>query len=180
MTLEVPAEDFLVVVEATVPQVQQVNQTEIDSRIGGVDATTNLPNLNSGRTSNLPACNMADLRRQGIATDEDNYPAPENIPGPSPEPPNDQLTWKSGGIICPRREKNLQNSAACFMNYTREEVMKITKLELFLVFFPVEYLSTVLIPEKNKELDQPMDLGEFICWLGCWFYMACWVGISSR
>ena len=52
------------------------------------------------------------------------------------------------------------------MNYTREEVMKMTKLELFLVLFPVEYLSTVLISETNKELDQPMDLGEFIHWLG--------------
>ena len=61
MTLEGPAEDFLVVVEATVPQVQQVNQTEIDSRIGGVDTTIDLPN--SGRTSNLTAGDMADLRR---------------------------------------------------------------------------------------------------------------------
>ena len=65
------------------------------------------------------------------------------------------------------------------MKYTREEFMKMKKLELFLVLFPVEYFSTVLISETNKELDQPMDLGEFIHWLGCWFYMACWVGIYS-
>ena len=181
MTLEGPAEDFFVVVEATVPQVRrQVNQTEIDSRIGGVDTTIDLPNLNSGRTSNLTAGDMADLRRQGIATDDDNDPAPENIPGPAPAPPNDQLTWKSDGIICPRRANNLQNSGACFKHFTRDEVMKMTKLELFLVLFPVEYLSTVLIPETNKELDQPMDIGEFIRWLGCWFYMACWVGIYRR
>ena len=25
-----------------------------------------------------------------------------------------------------------------------------------------------------------MDPGEFICWLGFWFYMGCWVGISNR
>ena len=156
MTLEGPAEDFFVVFEATVNQVRrQVNQTKIDSRIGGVDLTTDLPNLNYGRTSNLTAGDMADLRRQGIATDDENDPAPENIPGPAPAPPNDQLTWKSDGIICPRRANNLQNSAACFMNYTREEVMKMTKLELFLVLFPVEYLSTVLIAETNKDLNQP-------------------------
>ena len=64
MTLEGPAEDFFVVVEDTVPQVRrQVNHTEIDSRIGGVDATTDLPNLNYGRTSNLTAGNTADLWR---------------------------------------------------------------------------------------------------------------------
>ena len=102
MTLEGPAEQFFVVVEAIVPQVQQqVNQTDIDSRIGGVDATTNLPNLNFGRTSNLTADDMAYLRRQGIATDDNNDPAPENIPGPAPAPTNDQLTWKSDEIICP-------------------------------------------------------------------------------
>ena len=93
MKLGGPSEDFFVVVEATVPQVRrQVNQSEIDSRIGGVDATTDLPNLNSGRTSNLTAGNMADLWRQGIGTDDDNDPAPENILGPAPAPTNDQLT----------------------------------------------------------------------------------------
>ena len=46
MTLEGPAEDFFVVVEATVPQVR--------------------------RQVNLTAGDMADLRRQGIATDNDN------------------------------------------------------------------------------------------------------------
>ena len=62
MTLEGPTEDLFFVVEATVPQVrQQVNQTEIDGRIGGIDTTTDLPNLNSGRTSNLTAGDMADL-----------------------------------------------------------------------------------------------------------------------
>ena len=58
--------------------------------------------------------------------------------------------------------------------------MKMTKLELFLVLSPVYYLKTVLIPETNNQLDLPMDLGEFICWLGCCFYMACWVGIPTR
>ena len=180
MKLEVSSEEFFVVVEATLPQVRrQVNQTEIDSRIGGVDATTDIPNLNSGKPSNLTAGDMADLRRQCIATDDDNDTAPENIPGPAPASPNEQLTWKLDGIICPRRANNLQNLAACLMNYTREEVMKMKKLELFIVLFPVEYLLTMLISETNKELDQPMDLGEFIHWLGCWFYMACWVGIYS-
>ena len=56
----------------------------------------------------------------------------------------------------------------------------MTKMELFLILFPVDYLKEVLIPETNKLLKHPMYLGEFIRWLGCWFYMGFWVVISNR
>jgi hypothetical protein len=70
--------------------------------------------------------------------------------------------------------------------------MKMSKLELFLVLFcfvlfcfvlfPVDYLTTVLIPKTNKRLSSPIDLGKFITWVGCWFYnsMVCWVGVQNR
>ena len=41
-----------------------------------------LPRLASGRNSNLTSDDMAGLRRQVIAVDEDNDPAPKNIPDP--------------------------------------------------------------------------------------------------
>ena len=56
----------------------------------------------------------------------------------------------------------------------------MTKLELFLVLFTVENIIEALIPETNKLLKNPMEHGEFIKWLGCWFYMGCWVRISNR
>ena len=56
----------------------------------------------------------------------------------------------------------------------------MTKSELFLILFPVDYLKDILIPEMNKLMKHPMDLGGFIRWLGCWFYMVCWVGILNR
>ena len=52
-------------------------------------------------------------------------------------------------------------------------------LQLFLIIFPEDYLEEVLIPETNTGLSVPMDLQEFIKWVGCWLYMACWVGIES-
>ena len=54
------------------------------------------------------------------------------------------------------------------------------KLELFLVLIPVDYLKEVPIPETNKLLKHPVDLGEFIRCLGCWFYMVCLVDIFNR
>ena len=54
------------------------------------------------------------------------------------------------------------------------------KLELFLILSPVDYLKEILIPKTNKLLKHPMDLGEIVRWLVCWFCMGYWVGISNR
>ena len=56
----------------------------------------------------------------------------------------------------------------------------MSKLELFLVLFHVGYLNTILTPKTNKVLKDPLNLGEFMRWVGCWLYMACWVGIPKR
>ena len=53
-------------------------------------------------------------------------------------------------------------------------------LQLFLVMFLEDYLEEVLITETNKGLSVPMNLQEYIHWVGCWLYMACWVVIESR
>ena len=79
--------------------------------------------------------------------------------------------WKSEGIIFPCKANNLQNYFVHFWNYTKEEVLKMRKLELFLVLFPVGYLKTLLTPDKKKVLKYPLDLGEFMRWVGSWLYM---------
>ena len=65
------------------------------------------PILLSGRTSNLRSEDMVELRRQGIAIDDDNDPAPENVPR---QGKNTTCTgnWRREGIICPRKSGNLQ------------------------------------------------------------------------
>jgi hypothetical protein len=126
---------------------------------------------------------MAELRRQGIAIDDDNDPAPENIPvgGEEPQHVVDNLNWKGEeGIICPRKAANLPNSFAGFTHYSRDAVQRMSKLDLFMILFPVKYLKEVLIPETNKGLDVSLDMQEFIKWVGCWLYMSCWNGVSSR
>ena len=56
----------------------------------------------------------------------------------------------------------------------------MTKLELFLILFLVEYLKEILIPKTNNILKHKMDPGKFIHCLGCWFYMSLWVRVSNR
>ena len=35
-------------------------------------------------------------------------------------------------------------------------------------------------PHTDKVLKYPVDLSNFMRWVGCWFYMACLVGIPDR
>ena len=67
-----------------------------------------------------------------------------------------------------------------FCNYTKEKVFNISKLEIFLVLFPVVYLNIILIPDTNNVLKYPLDLGEFMMWFSCLLYMTWWIRIPER
>ena len=121
---------------------------------------------------------MVELRRQGISIDDDNDPAPENVPQKG-ENTTRTGNWTREGIICPRKAGNLQNYFASIRNYSHDAILRISLLHLFLVMFPEEYLEEVLIPETNKGMSVPMDIQEYMQWVGCLIYMACWVGIES-
>ena len=85
---------------------------------------SDLPCLALGDNLSLTSKDMADLRLQDIAFDDDNdNPYQKNIPIPG----NIALTqleednsWRSKGIICPRRSNNLHHANAAFNNYTCE------------------------------------------------------------
>ena len=58
--------------------------------------------LVSGHNLNLTSEDMADLRRQGIAVNDDNEPATENIPVPENTPLTqleEENSWIYEGII---------------------------------------------------------------------------------
>ena len=90
-----------------------------------------LPCLASGHNPNLTSEDMDDIRRQGIDADDNNNPAPKNIPVPENIPLTqleEDNSWISEGIIFPSRSNNLYNTNADFGNFSREWVMKMTKL----------------------------------------------------
>ena len=144
----------------------------LEQRVRGVEMS-DLTCLDAGRNLNLTSDDMADLWRQGIAAGDGNDPAPNPTPPLPQKTPllklEERYSWIPEGIICPRRSNIIQNAYNDFNNYSRDKVMKMKKLELFLILFPVENLKEILSPEKNKTLKHPMDLREFIWWLGCWF-----------
>ena len=73
---------------------------------------------------------MSDIRRQVIYVDDDNEPDPKKIIYEVPQP-EEGYSWISEVIIFPRLSNNLHNTYASFKNYSREEVMKMKKLDIF-------------------------------------------------
>jgi hypothetical protein len=91
----------------------------------------------------------------GAIVDDDNLPAPENIPPPN-EPPvwpgasNDVFPadgWGCQGTF-PRKSNNHAS-----ISKPREFWSSMTKLDYWLHFFPDVYCHSIMLPEMNKKLD---------------------------
>jgi hypothetical protein len=81
LTQEGPEDGYFAEEGAVVPARRVAVQANA-GRMDGVDEVNRGVNIPFARNSNLTADDMAELRRQGITIDDDNDPAPENIPIP--------------------------------------------------------------------------------------------------
>ena len=72
----------------------------VKKRVGGVEFS-DLPCLASGKILKVTSNEMTDLRNQCIAVDDDNVPAPNNIPDEVTQL-EDCYSWRQGGIILSR------------------------------------------------------------------------------
>jgi hypothetical protein len=123
------------------------------------------------------------LRNQGFDVDDDNEPAPEKIPTGPPTIPAGQ-TWDVGSIDARATEANDHRCPPKLNNLSDVESHSMLLFSLFLWFFPMTYLQTVLLCEVNKGLskegNRPCGLGEFLRFLGLWFYMAKFKGFTRQ
>ncbi|KAG7359200.1 transposase IS4 [Nitzschia inconspicua] len=121
------------------------------------------------------------LRNQGYDVDDDNEPAPENIPLDG-EILNDEQTWGWNGIYQRKTCVDSQSTKPKLISLTDCESKSMTILSLFLYFFPLEYLNEVLLGELNKNLAKEkvtnIEQGEFLRFLGLWFYMSSFKGVT--
>ena len=70
----------------------------------------------------------AELKKQGIMVDDDNDPAPKNIPQTENTTTTAETAFNCNGvegIVCPRLSSNLPDIPAFFNNYSHEDFMKI-------------------------------------------------------
>ena len=92
---------------------------------------------------------MAIISCIGIKIDDNNYPAPDNVPDQQYQQQENGKEGgklcKSEGVVCPRKANNVWNYFTFFCNYTQEEVLNMINLDIFLVLFSVGYLKNTLI-----------------------------------
>jgi hypothetical protein len=110
--------------------------------------------------------------REFISVDDDNAPLPDNI-----IPPNEYVDyifseWKAPDV-CYRKAQNGGNTQASIRFLNDGVEVKPTRVQLFEMLFPKEFVQQTILVETNKAIvGEPVQYGEFLRWLGLWFLMA--------
>ena len=100
------------------------------------------------------------MREMGFDVDDDNDPAPENVPGSalgaSVAPSRDGLyegqSWGWNGF-CDRRQNHFASAKPRLKGLQETMFLGLTYLDLFLLFFP-RMLVQLVLQETNKKLKQ--------------------------
>jgi hypothetical protein len=121
---------------------------------------------------------IARFRSEGYDVDDDNDPAPENVPVPPPaagqvQQQDSSLFGEWGATtLCHRRAEDRR-----FENPKLLKTRPDSRLGWLLYFLPMKYITTVLLVESSKVLPgKPLTLGEFIRFVGLWLIMATTAG----
>jgi hypothetical protein len=119
----------------------------------------------------------AELRAQGITVDDDNDPAPENVPAPNAAGPAASSgifkdTWGFEGCEYRQHMVGRTFQRAALIGVNAECSSLLTPGALLKIFLPVSFIETVIIPQTNLSLNPPLDIDEFFTYLGLWFAMS--------
>lgn len=98
---------------------------------------------------------MAQVRALGFAVDDDNGPAPENIPAQRQRNNKNNNTIPDGRVwgwagIDYRKQANGHETTARINGLSGIALAESTMLTMFLLFFHRKFMETVLIIETNK------------------------------
>ena len=113
-----------------------------------------------------------EIARNLVEIDDDNEPAPENMPQTGGGDPTSVFAgeWGHPGIChCHMGNAQNQNPKLNFPYGVRP-----TLLQLFELLFPKAFILSVIIPMINKGIQSggPVEYLEFLHFLGLWFLMA--------
>jgi hypothetical protein len=141
--------------------------------------------LDMGGSGSTRREDIASARSQGLDVDDDNEPAPENISalGSSIDSTSNLhgREWGWSGT-CHRKSAHHVDVSPQIKDCTKNNLGNISKLDMFLLFFPVDYTEEVIVIETSHTLvgqaHSPLSVGEFVRLLGCIFFMSCFSGVD--
>ena len=114
---------------------------------------------------------VARFLAEGFVVDDDNIPAPENVPIEN-NPTNQNVLYEEWGNAthCNRARMFGRNETQPHLN---NEPKTNDLLEWFIFFLPWDFFrSTIITATKNIIEGSPVSEGEFIRYLGIWLLMA--------
>jgi Transposase IS4 len=120
---------------------------------------------------------ISNFRAQGFAVDDDNEPAPENVPSP-----NDEV---NEGMYRPWGSEPLDLRRASGVRDIQPTLVSAdpslhTVLGYFLHFLPVDYLKNTVVTATNTTLSDPLSWEEFLRFMGILFLLATTQGVPRR
>ena len=105
-----------------------------------------------------------------VDIDDDNKPAPENVPTTATTSSVLSNEWGHMGI-CLRKQQSIANTQAKLVypvDTTRDDI----NLQLFEHLFPKQFIENIMIPTMNQKLKNAVTYSEFLVWIGLWILMS--------
>ena len=137
------------------------------------------------QTIGTSAEDIAHVRSLGLGVDDDNEPAPENIPtNETLGETNQQWGWDG---IDQRNRSNFFDVSPVLQhrlpNLCRNTICGNAIVHLFLILFPRRFLEEMVLESTNKNLQEDcseITFGELLRFIGLWFFLATTSGFSRR
>jgi Transposase IS4 len=114
-----------------------------------------------------------------VEVDNDNDPAPENIPDDNAAVNGCIYNANWGNkTICYRKETDVSNNRAKLLNIPQGHHPDL--VHLFELFFPKKFVEDVVLPNLNERVERPVRYGEFLRFIGIFFLIATVEGPHRR
>lgn len=149
------------------------NEGAVNERIGAIPVEI----LMAGGTRE----DIQLARAAGFEVDDDNEPAPENVPVETEhQEGNTQQQWGWQGID---HWKSIggQTTKASLIGLSGIALEGQTIVSMFLLFFLGKtFLEDVIIQKANTKLEKMLNIGEFLRYLGLWLIMSTMKGFKKE
>ena len=126
---------------------------------------------------------MERLQAEGFSFDRDDLPLGENIPHETDPVPTVFTQWGFNGTDY-RIAAGAINFLPRFTNIDNALANELSTMDVFLLFFPTDFIKTVVLPAMNRSLTasryKETNYGEFIKFIGIILFMSTYDGCSRH